>query len=157
MDINAVIVGERQVIARFDQLSLEIHELLHERIAVLTAELEGRVRAETPVGKTGHLQGSVKSTVRDYPQKIVGRVLSTAPYASVIEFGIHKMESVRAHEQRLSHAWSNDISPIEVSVDPYTRMANVEARLFMRAGLRSMEGEITEALRALMEGASASV
>lgn len=153
MDFDAVIVGERQVIARFEELPAELHELLHERILILIQELEGAVQAGAPV-KSGELRGSIRSSVKDYAEKIVGRVFSNLPYAGVIEFGIHKAESVRGHERRLEQAFGRDIAPEEIFIDPYTRMANVEAHLFMQAGFASLEDHITQELRNVIDAMS---
>lgn len=153
MEFDAVILGERQVTARFEELPTEIRELLHERILILIQELEAAVQSAAPV-KSGELRGSIKSSIRDYPQKIVGRVFSNLPYAGVIEFGIHKAETVHGHERRLAQVFGHDVAPEEIFIDPYTRMANVEAHLFMRAGFASQEDHITQELRSVIDGVS---
>jgi hypothetical protein len=153
MDISAVITGERTVTARFDEWPAEFRDVIHEKMVELTGDLEAHVRAAAPV-KSGRLQASIESAVRDYEQRIVGTVFTGLAYAPVIEFGEHKSVSVRGHEQRLSHAWARDISPIEVFVDPYSRLADVEAQFFMRAGLQSIEDLVVGELRAVIDQVS---
>ena len=150
MDISAVIAGDRTATARFDSFPRQLRALLLQKIGALIAELEARVIEGAP-NKTGKLRASISTAVREYEQRIVGKVLTNLVYAPVIEFGIHKQLSVRAHNQILSHAWAQDISLEEVSVDPYERLADVEGTLFMREALSGMRSEIVAELGAVID------
>lgn len=157
MEVNAIFEGERSVFAQLDSLEPELLQAIRQDIEELTAELEARVRGMAPHGKTGHLAGSVHSQVRVSDHRIVGIVTAYAPYLPVIEFGIHKELHVSAHARRLSHAWMHNFPPEEVSVDPYERMAHVEATFFMEHALDSMMPEIVQRLRRTIEAFSGVV
>ena len=73
MDFDAVITGDRQVVARFAEWPKEIHDTLLERIKKLTDELYGRVRALAPE-QSGKLKDEIVSKVFDDPEKIKGPV-----------------------------------------------------------------------------------
>jgi hypothetical protein len=158
MEINAIIEGERQVSAVLDRLDGAVRIAVREKIAELIVQLEARVRANAPVGKTGHLKAEVHSQLRESNQseRIVGLVTDPVAYIAPEEFGIHKELFVRGHQRMLDHVFATPIAPEEVFVDPYTRLANVEATFFMQAALASMEPEIVEGLRAAIDAVSAA-
>lgn len=157
MEINAIIEGERNVFAILDRLDSELYAAVREKIIELTGELEGRVRANAPHGKTGQLASSVHSSIRESEHRIVGIVTASAAYLPVIEFGIHRTIHVRGHERSLSHAWQRNFPPEQVFIDPYERMANVEGTFFMQRALESMESQIAEELRTTIDSVTQAV
>jgi hypothetical protein len=157
MEVNAIFEGERSVFAQLDSIEPELFRAIRQDIEELTHELATRVRAAAPHGKTGRLAGSVHSSVRVSEHRVVGIVTASAPYLPVIEFGIHKELHVSAHTRRLSHAWMHNFPPEQVSVDPYERMADVEATFFMEHALESMMPEIVGRLRQTIEAFSGIV
>lgn len=157
MKINVVVEGERSVYARIDAWNKKLVADIYATISSLTARLEAKVRESAPVGSDSHsgrLRSSITSKVIQTENRIKGVVTAPVAYAPVIEFGLHKQLEVRAHEMRLDHAWSRDIDPITVSVDPYTRMANAEATLFMQRALEAMSTEAADELRAAIDANS---
>ncbi len=160
MKINAVIEADRAVYARLDTWDKALVEEIYSRIVTLTKELEAAVRANAPVGKDNHsgrLRESIHSEVRRSDDAIAGIVTSPIAYLAVAEFGLHKSLSVIGHEMKLDHAWSRDIDPITVTVDPYVRQANVEGTLFMQRALESMGSEIAAELRQVLDMASGEI
>lgn len=153
MDLTTIIAGDRKIVARFDAWPDEFRTELRAVILRLTRELDGRVRASALV-RSGKLRDSVTSLLREKPQRIMGVVKADSKYAAAIEFGLHRAVSVRAHQRLMTQAFGRDISPLEVAIAPYTRVANIEGRLFARAGLQSMESEIRTELQALVDKAS---
>lgn len=157
MEINATLEAERAVYSYLDNWEAQLVDAVREKIVSLTDRLEATVRAEAPVGKTGHLQSSIHSLVRESSHRIVGIVTASAPYVGVIEFGIHKQISVRSHERRLAQVFGRDVAPEEIFIDPYMRAANVEATFFMQMALDSIEGEIAAELREVIDEKSGAL
>jgi hypothetical protein len=156
MDFDAVITGDRQVVARFAEWPNEIHDTLLERIKKLTDELYGRVRALAPE-QSGKLKDEIVSRVFDDPEKIKGLVTLTdklprSEYikAAALEYGSHRSVKVRKYRRTISEAFGRDISPTSIDVSAYSRMADIEARLFLRGGLAGMEEQATAELTAAM-------
>lgn len=122
-DFDAVITGDRQVVARFEQWPKEIHDSLFERIKKLTDELYARVRALAPE-KSGALKDEIISKVFDDPEKIKGLVtlegkLPRSEYikAAALEYGAHRSVKVRKHQRTITEAFGRDISPMRIDVD----------------------------------------
>lgn len=160
MKINTVIEADRAIYARLDTWDKNLVDEIYKRIVTLTRGLELLVRSNAPVGKGNHggrLRESVHSKVIRSEDHIAGIVTATVPYLPVIEFGLHKSLSVSGHEMRLAHAWSRDIDPTTVSVDPYIRQANVEETLFMQRALDSMGGEIAGELQEVLNNAGGEI
>jgi hypothetical protein len=160
MKINVVIEFDRSIYAKLDAWDKELVEDIAARIAALTKQLEALVRANAPMGHGNHggkLKSSIHSYVRRSERNIVGIVTSAVPYLPVVEFGLHKSLAVGAHERRLDHAWSRDIDPIEVSVDPYVRQANIEETLFMRRALETLSSEVVSELQAAIDAHSGEI
>jgi hypothetical protein len=159
MDFDAVITGDRSVVARFGTWPKEIHDTLLARIRTLTSELEERVRALAPE-RTGKLKSEITSRVFDDPQKIKGLVtldgdLSPSEYAkaAALEYGAPGRGGrfkVRAYRRTISEAFGRDISPTSIDVDAYSRVANIDEHLFLRGGLAGMEEQATTELTAAM-------
>jgi hypothetical protein len=159
MDFSAVIVGDRRVVARFDEWPSEIHNTLLERIRALTGELEARVRALAPE-RTGKLKNEIASRLFDDPQKIKGLVtldgdLPGSEYAkaAALEYGAPGRGGrfkVRAYHRTISEAYGRDISPKSIDIAAYSRVANIDARLYLRTGLAGMEDEAAAELATAM-------
>src|SRR5271154_4897451 len=105
MDFDAVITGDRRVVARFSEWPAELHDALFVRIKALTETLEDRVRALAP-SRTDKLKSEIASKVYDDPQKIKGLVtleggLSRSEYikAAALEYGAHGGVSVRRYSR----------------------------------------------------------
>ncbi len=156
MDFDAVITGDRAVVARFTEWPKEIHDTLFERVKKLTDELYGRVRALAPE-KSGKLKDEIISKVFDDPEKIKGMVtlagkLPRSEYikAGALEYGSHRSVKVRKYQRTITEAYGREIPPTRIDVDAYARVADVEARLFLRGGLAGMEEEAKAELTAAM-------
>lgn len=160
MKINAVFEADRAVYARLDAWDKKLVADVDAAIVRLTKELEALVRSSAPVGHGNHggkLRSSIHSTIKRSEEHIAGIVTSPVSYLPVIEFGLHKSLSIGAHERKLDHAWSRDIDPVTVFVDPYVRQANVEGSLFMQRALESMGPEIVSELRQAIDMAGGEI
>ena len=160
MDFDIVISGDRRVVARFAEWPAELHDALLARIRELTAELEVRVRALAPE-RTGKLRSEIVSRIYDDLQRIKGVVtldgdLPSSEYAkaAALEYGAPGRRGrfkVRAYSRTISQAFGRDISPTRVDVEAYSRVANLDAQLYLRAGLGGMETRATTELAAVMD------
>ena len=156
MEFDAVVSGDRAIQARFAEWPKEIHDTLFARIKKLTDELYGRVRALAPE-KSGDLKNEIISRVFDDPEKIKGMVtladkLPRSEYikAAALEYGSHRSVKVRKYRRTITEAYGRDISPTSIDVSAYSRVADVEARLFLRGGLAGMEEQAVAELTAVM-------
>jgi hypothetical protein len=125
----------------------------------LTSELEARVRALAP-SRTDKLKEEITSKVFDDPQKIKGLVtldggLPGSEYAkaAALEYGAPGKGGrfkVRPYSRTISEAFGRDISPMRINVSAYSRIANIDARFYLRGGLSDVEGDaVTELQQAI--------
>ena len=160
MDIDVVITGDRRVVARFEQWPAELHDALLERLRALTADLEARVRALAPE-RTGKLKSEITSRLYDDPQRIKGVVtldgdLPGSEYAkaAALEYGAPGRGGrfkVRAHSRTITEAFGRDIPSTRIDVGAYSRIANLDARAYLRGGLAGMEAEAAADLKAVID------
>jgi hypothetical protein len=157
MDFDAIITGDRRVVARFSEWPKELHDSLLAKIRELTDALEGRVQALTP-DRTGKLKDEITSRVFDDPKKIKGLVtleggLSKSEYikAAALEYGAHRGVKSGAYQRTISEAFGRDISPKRIDVSAYSRIANIDARVYLRGGLADVEGDATAQLQQVID------
>jgi hypothetical protein len=157
MDFDAVITGDRRVVARFGEWPKDLHDLLLARIRALTSELEARVRALAP-SRTEKLKDEIVSRIFDDPQKIKGLVtleggLPGAEYAkaAALEYGAHRAARVRKYRRTITEAFGRSISPTDIDVSAYSRIANIEARVYLRGGLADVEADAVSQLQAAID------
>lgn len=157
MDFDAVITGDRRIVARFGEWPKELHDSLLAKIRALTDALEGRVQALAPE-RSGKLKEEIISRVFDDPQKIKGLVtleggLSKSEYikAAALEYGAHGGVKNRAYQRTISEAFGREISPKRINVSAYSRIADIDARVYLRGGLADVEGDATAALQQVID------
>jgi len=157
MDFDAVITGDTRVVARFNEWPAELHDALLAKIRALTDALEGRVQALAPE-RSGKLKDEIVSRVFDDPQKIKGLVtleggLTKTEYvkAAALEYGAHRGAKSRAYQRTISEAFGRDISPKRINVSAYSRIANIDARIYLRGGLADVEGDAVEQLQQVID------
>lgn len=160
MDFDAVITGDRRVVARFGEWPKELHDDLLERIRNLTEALQARVESLAPE-RSGKLKEEIVSRVFDDPEKIKGLVtlaggLPGAEYAkaAALEYGAHSASKVRQYRRTISEAFGRTISPVDADVRAYSRVANIEAHLYLRGGLADVEADATAQLQAVIDQSS---
>ncbi len=157
MDFDAVITGDTRIVARFNEWPAELHDALLTRIRALTDALEGRVQALAPE-RTGKLKDEIVSRVFDDPKKIKGLVtleggLTKSEYvkAAALEYGAHRGLRVRKYSRTIAEAFGHDISPKRIDVSAYSRIANIDARVYLRGGLSDVEGDATAQLQQVID------
>ena len=157
MDFDAVITGDRRVVARFSEWPVELHDALFVRIKALTETLEDRVRALAP-SRTDKLKSEISSKVYDDPKKIKGLVtlaggLSRSEYikAAALEYGAHGGVKVSRYSRTITEAFGRDISSARINVSAYDRITNIEARVYLRGGLADVEADATAELQQVID------
>jgi hypothetical protein len=156
MDFDAVITGDRRIVARFDEMPRDIRSALVKRITKLTKRLYGRVRDLVPTD-TGKLQKEIIWRVFSDPLKVKGVVmlqggLTQSEYikAAALEYGAHGAAHPRAYQRTITEAFGRGLAPTTIDVRAYDRVVNIEARLYMRSALADTEeeavAELTEEL-----------
>ncbi len=160
MDFDAVITGDRRVVARFGEWPKELQGSLLARITDLTKQLESRVRDLAP-SRTDKLKDEITSRIFDDPQKIKGLVtlesgLSGSEYAkaAALEYGAHRSTDVRKHRRTITEAFGRTISPTSADVRAYSRIANIDAQVYLRGGLADVEGDAVTQLQQVIDQSS---
>jgi hypothetical protein len=149
--MGVVTRGDHEISLRFDQFPQELQGKLEERIRALTAELDARVEAATPV-KTGLLRSEIKSNVYAAPTRVAGYVSvfagslqSEYVKAATLEYGSNKVRQLRdrlnAGHRRLEGRLS--------------KAAHIEAFRYLRDPFEQMRPEIDAALEAVVAEAAA--
>ena len=92
--ITIQIIGDRELVTRFDLMPKKLHDRLLTKITGLAAQLERHVKRDKLQGQvlhkiTGRLAGSIQHSVDDSGTSIVGKVYSasTCNYAAIHEYG----------------------------------------------------------------------
>lgn len=109
--------------------------------------------------KTGRLRRSIHPETFQDGNQITGVVGTNVAYAARKEYGFQDTESVRSFMRRQTMAFGKPITPIMVSVKPFTRQANTKATPYLAPALEaaspSLADRITRAMRNV-PGVSAS-
>lgn len=158
--MTVTVRGERELALRFDAFPTRAHERIRQRIQALTAELEARVQAATPV-RTGRLRGEITERVfSDDPERIAGYVSVFSgdpreyPKAATLEYGTDKPR--RAFEKR--SLLDKMMGGRRRIVARLSKPAHIQAYRYLRAPLDAMRPEIEAALdEALAEAAAENV
>ena len=144
--------GERELALRFESFPVQLHDKLLARITGLTAELESRIEAATPVGKTGKLRSEETQRIfGDVATRVAGYVGIYAPgggsgayaKAATIEYGTNKPR--RAFEKRGSMV-DGLYSPRRRIINKLSKPVHIEAFRYLRGPLEAMRSEIEAAL-----------
>lgn len=152
--ISLALVGEREVVARLQQIPGAMHEMLHRRVWELTLRLKARVQrklsGEVLNVVTGALRRSIQANIEDSGASVTGLVYSTGDvkYARIHEFG----GKTRAHviEPKKAAALMFAIGGSTI----FARRVNhpgskIPERSFLRSSMGDMREEI---IRVLTEG-----
>lgn len=152
--ISMTMTGDRQVIARLQEMPDSLRQILRRRVWALTLKLQARVQRKLS-GQvlnvvTGALRRSIQSDVREEATAVLGRVFSTGDvkYARIHEFG----GRTRAHviEPRKASALLFAMGGKNVFARRVNHPGSVmPERSFMRSSLAEMQDEI---IRTLTDG-----
>jgi hypothetical protein len=140
-------VTDHGVEAHLDRVSTRLRSGLRTAITELTNQLLARVRAAEPY-RTGRLRQSTQAFVDERPDRIRGRVRILGvgqthnAAAAALEYGAHRIVSVRAHQEHLTHVFDRATDSQFVAVRAYERRANIQAKRFLRDPAAAMRPRI---------------
>lgn len=142
--LNIAVTGDKEVLARFDAIPAKVHRALYARIFGLALELEHYIKTEKLSGqvlnhRTGKLQSSINSEVKESGANIIGRVFSnnSVNYAAIHEFGGQVPDRYPVNGKAL-HFF---IGGKEVFAK-FARGFTMPERSFMRSGLADYKEKI---------------
>jgi hypothetical protein len=147
--VNVITRGERELSLRFDTFPTRARAKLAERITVLTEQLQARIVAATPQGKTGRLRSEETSRIlTDNPNRVAGYVQVYAPdlpteyaKAATLEYGTNKPRKIFERTSGLLGRLSRRRVVARV-----TRPVHIAPFRFLRQPLEEMKPEIELAL-----------
>ena len=135
MSIEAVIVGDEEVRARFHRAAGEIDGKLADSMGRITIRLQAHVVRNKLSGqvlkvRTNNLRGSIHQEVIRDSNGIVGRVGTNVEYAAFHEYAFKKELK----------------EPKQVVVRAHTRKLDYKGKSFLRTALKDQREEIVIAL-----------
>ena len=98
--------------------------------------------------KTGRLRRSIHLEMFREQSGVRGVVGTNVEYAGVFEHGLKGTQPVREFVRKQTMAWGHPITPVFVSVRPFTRNVNRAARPFLQPALEGTTPSLSERLRA---------
>jgi phage gpG-like protein len=145
---TGVIIGDKEVAARFQGMPERLRQELRRTVTRLTIELQGYIKSDKLSGqvlnvRTGNLRRNINQRVTETGDSITGVVGTNVEYARLHEYG----GTVKEHLRTITMAWGRPLkAPKTIKVPAYT----VPARSFLRSALRDrrsiIEGRIAAAL-----------
>lgn len=160
--IGGYVVGDAEIVARFQVLGPALQEELRAGIGRATLKLQRAVVTDKLSGqalkvRTGTLRRSIGQVVIEDGGKVAGVVSTNVKYGRVHEYGFAGTESVRASLRTVKQAFGRPIEPRQVNVRAHSRRVNLPARSFLRSALADMErgGAIREEIEAAVSRALA--
>lgn len=142
--IDGYIVGDAEVIRRFETIGTRLRDELRAGVNRATIKLQTKVKQDKLSGqvlkvRTGRLRRSIQQDVFENGGQVVGVVSTNVKYAPVHEYGFAGVVTVRDHLRMQKKAFGKSISPREVEVRSHPRKVNLPERSFLRSSLREME------------------
>jgi hypothetical protein len=154
--IEAQLIGEREILARFNDLSPKVHLRLVKAMRTIVIRLQSFVKGAKLSGdplknRTGNLRRSIGEAVSDDNRdEVVGKVgIFTGPtlvYGRAHEFGFEGIVTVREHLRTVKQAFGRSIAPVTATVHSHSRHMHLPERSFLRSSLRELGPAIEEVL-----------
>jgi hypothetical protein len=157
---NVSLIGETELIARFDGMGEAVQRELRLTVQMLAKNLQGFIVTQKLHGQVlGQRSGKlVQSIQEESPIEegagVYGRVFQSGDvkYGKFWEYGFHGTETVKQHFR--SMVFGKDVAPF--SVGPYERKVDEDARPFMRPSLAEYAPTISAELKkAVLRGMGA--
>lgn len=155
MLLSVIMTGDRQLVAKLDNMPAALKQALLVKVTQLTLRLEKKVKTEKLNGQvlnriTGNLARSIASKVDQGPESVTGRVFSSGDvkYAAIHEFGgqtaPHLILPKKAQALAFTSKDGQQVFARKVN-HPGSKMPE---RSFLRSALRDMSADITKELKA---------
>lgn len=161
MSITAVLVGDKEVLARLKSMPDKVREglinaMTNQWYALQAHIVRDKLNGQVLNRRTGFLASSINvgapDTLTEFtagPNEIVGRVGTAVRYAAIHEYG--GTVNVKGHTRQQTQVFGRPIDPIEVSVRPHT--ATFPMRSFLRTGLADRSSQIRDAIQSSVQAA----
>ena len=143
MSIEAIIVGDDELRAKFQRASGSIDGKLVDSMGRITIRLQAHVVRDKLSGqvlkvRTNNLRGSIHQEVVRDGSGIVGRVGTNVEYAA-----FHDTQSVREHLRIIKMAFGKRLkSPKKIVVRAHARHVDYPEKSFLRTALNDQRDEI---------------
>lgn len=161
--IKAWLIGDKEMVAKFDRFSGTVRADIEHGVARLAIALAAKVKGQKLSDqvlhvRTGRLRRSITYRVESGQTQIFGVVGTNVAYAARHEFGFHGTESVKAHLRTIKQAFGKRLkSPLAVQVRAHSRAVNYPARSFLRSALAEMQGDIRQGLQEALNASASKV
>lgn len=155
--IRSYLSGDREIMARLDQLNGRLPGEMRIGMERLTVKLQTRVKRKLSGDvlnvRTGRLRNGVSRDVQADGLQVTGIVSDPVKYAPPHEYGFRGTVDVREHMRTIRQAFGRPIEEKQITVRQHSMQMNLPERSFLRSALAEMEsaGEI----RGEMEAAAA--
>lgn len=157
MAVEVRIVGDKELIAKFDALPDKVRDRLTRAVteqgfALQRYVQEGKLSGQVLHVRSGVLRTSINLQVRQLSQSVEGSVGTNVVYAAVHEYGFDGDVTVRPYTRQVTQVFGNPWSGT-AEVREHIRHMHMPERSFLRSALADMTQEIGEALAAAVQGA----
>jgi phage gpG-like protein len=144
------VIGDRELIARFDAMPGRVHDSLARAVTRLGLELQHTVQeklsGEVLRVRSGTLRSSINTRTEDTTIAVSATVGTNLRYAAAHEFGFHGTVSVKAQMRQIKEAWGRSIRPKTIQIHAHMMRMNLPERSFLRSALVEMQGAIEAGL-----------
>lgn len=148
MSIEAVIVGDDELRAKFQRASGTIDGKLVDSMGRITIRLQAHVVRNKLSGqvlkvRTNNLRGSIHQEVSRDGSGIVGRVGTSVEYAAFHEYGFSGTQNVREHMRTIKMAFGKMLkTPKRIVISAHARHVDYPEHSFLRSALDDQRTEI---------------
>jgi bacteriophage protein of unknown function (DUF646) len=148
VSIEAVIVGDDELRAKFQRASGTIDGKLVDSMGRITIRLQAHVVRNKLSGqvlkvRTNNLRGSIHQEVSRDGSGIVGRVGTNVEYAAFHEYGFSGTQNVREHMRTIKMAFGKMLkTPKRIVISAHARHVDYPEHSFLRSALDDQRTEI---------------
>lgn len=148
MSVEAVIVGDDELRAKFQRASDTIDGKLVDSMGRITICLQAHVVRNKLSGqvlkvRTNNLRGSIHQEVSHDGSGVVGRVGTNVEYAAFHEYGFSGTQNVREHMRTIKMAFGKMLkTPKRIVISAHARHIDYPEHSFLRSALDDQRAEI---------------
>ena len=148
MSVEAVIVGDDELRAKFQRASDTIDGKLVDSMGRITIRLQAHVVRNKLSGqvlkvRTNNLRGSIHQEVSHDGSGVVGRVGTNVEYAAFHEYGFSGTQNVREHMRTIKMAFGKMLkTPKRIVISAHVRHIDYPEHSFLRSALDDQRAEI---------------
>lgn len=151
---DSQVIGAERVIARLHGIVRSLPDRVFRTVTEFALDVTNLAKRNAPL-KTGRLRRSIHQEVTRSAGHVMGVVGTNVEYAGVIESGYKGAQSVREFTRKQTMAWGKPITPIMVTVRPFSRTVNRPARPFLAPALSGVRPALLDRLMADLKASQA--